>query len=264
MKREIAKKTRGYSSLLVIECDSDKLKSQQLSMAPIIDKIFSDFGLKKHKFIPINTKNDWLSGFADLDKEKQNYDVAVLIGHSNESIINVAQNFPIKWNILPEYLKTVKPKCLMLIACEAGQFLPSKAMFDGLPTLKELYGSPIITYRDQFYVLIIILLYILPNAPLKSIPEDIVNLLKKPDQTQTNLLLFKLLSNLLPSDIKKRIKNMDNIALSINYFINGGIVLRHTRNDYKKSKMLEEINLYETLTQIYDKLIKPYISKLIL
>ena len=70
----------------------------------------------------------------------------------------------------------------MLIACDAGRFLPSKAMFDGLPTLKELYGSPIITFREQFYVLIIELLYILPKAPIESLFKDIMNLLNKPDK----------------------------------------------------------------------------------
>ncbi len=98
-------------------------------------------------------------------------------------MISEADNFTIEWKTMPLYLnKTVKQKCLMLIACDAGRFLPSKAMFDGLPTLKELYGSPIITFREQFYVLIIELLYILPKAPIESLFKDIMNLLNKPDK----------------------------------------------------------------------------------
>jgi hypothetical protein len=154
-----------YSSLLIIECDSDKLRSQQLTIAPLINKIFSDFELKKHKFIPINTKDDWLQCLANLCEEKYKYDCVVLIGHSNKSIINVAQNFPIKWDKLPEYLRTVNPKCLMLAACEAGQFLPSKALFDGLPTLKELYGSPVSASDKQFSILIFILLPDFDTSP---------------------------------------------------------------------------------------------------
>lgn len=255
MKKEIAKKSTGYSSLLVIECDSYKLMSQQLSIAPIIDKIFSDFKLKKYKFIPINTKNDWLSCFADLENEKQTYDVVVLIGHSNESMIMIseADNFTIEWGTTPQYLnKTVKPKCLMLIACDAGRFLPSKALFDGLPTLKKLYGSPIITSREQFYVLIIELLCILPNAPIESLFKDIINLLNTPDQEQINILLLKILPSLFSNN---DVKNRDSIMTSINYFKNGGIVLKHTRNGYEKNKVLEELSLYKLLDLFYKKFI---------
>ena len=240
-----------YSSLLIIECDSDKLRSQGLIIGQLMDKIFSDFELKKYKFIRVNTKDDLLSCFAGLSKKKQIYDIVVLIGHSNQLVINVAQNFPVKWDILPNYLKTVKPKCLMLVACEAGGFIPSEAMFKGLLTLKELYGSPLTASDEKFSILIIILFYILPKASIKSLFKDIINLRNKSesDQEQINILLLKISSLFLNPDVK----NKDSIMTSINYFKNGGIVLRHTRNSYKKNKILEEFDLYKLLDLFYKK-----------
>ncbi len=42
---------------------------------------------------------------------------------------------------------------------------------------------------------------------------------------------------------------------SINYFKNGGIVLKHTRNGYEKNKILEELSLYKLLDLFYKKFI---------
>lgn len=216
---------RKYSSLLIIECDAKKLENQSINIARELDEIFSFSPLCQHKFIQVYSKADLLSQFAELSAKKQKYDIIVLFGHSftdrlgNPVGIKFASDFPIYWNVLPKYLENFKPRCLILATCKGGHFLPSSEMFNGLPTLKELFGSPVVTNQTQISILKILIPYIILAA--NGFDPDIW----------------------LSGSI-------------LNYFSTGGIILRHTRRDFVEKKPLREIQqlVYEFLRKLYQKL----------
>lgn len=214
---------RKYASLLTIECDAQKLDSQSINIAREINDVFSILPFCKHQYIQICSKTGLLSQFAELT-EKNNFDIILLVGHSiidsyscNPIGIKLAGDYSVKWNVLCKYLEVFKPKCLILATCKGGHFLPSKEMFDGLPTLKELFGSPVITNQSQISILKL-------------------------------LLPYTILANKFDINILK----VGNI---LNYLATGGIILRHTRKEFEENKPFSNIRqfLFETLRELYKK-----------
>ncbi len=215
---------KKYSSVLIIECDAKKLESQSIDIAHEFNKIFSLFPICKHTFVRIFNKADLLSQFAEWATEKDRYDIILLVGHSiidpvsgNPIEIQFASNYQIKWNLLPKYLDILKPKCLVLATCKGSHFLPSSEMFNGLKSLKELYGTPVIANQTQISILKLLVPFIIVS-----------------DSLDPNILLA---GNVL------------------NYLATGGIILRHTRKEFTKNKPFYAINqaIFEFLHGLYKK-----------
>lgn len=213
-----------YSSLLVIECDTKKLQDQAIDIAPQFNKMFSIINSCKYKYIQIDNKADLLSKFAKMSYETQEYNIIVLVAHSildsndNPIGIQLASNYSIEWHVLPDFLKIFKPKCLILATCKGGHFLPSGEMFNGLQSLEEIFGSPVIANKKQLWILIFVVLYL--------------------------------------SYTKRFDCNIWNVAKYSNYILTGGIILRHTRNEYIKMQPLSVIGnqlIYEFLYNLYKK-----------
>jgi hypothetical protein len=215
---------KEYSSVLIIECDAKKLEDQSINIAHEFNNIFSAFPICRHTFIRIFNKADLLSQFAELAIGKHTYDIILIVGHSiidsasgNPTEIQFASDFGITWNLLPEYLDIFKPKCLVLATCKGGHFLPSGEMFNRLKSLKELYGTPVIANEAQ-------------------------------------IAIFKLLIPFIvaPGDFDPNILLVGNV---LNYLATGGIILRHTRKEFRKKKPVYAINqaIFEFLHDLYKK-----------
>jgi hypothetical protein len=215
---------KKYSSVLIIECDAKKLESQSINIAQEFNKIFSLFPICKHTFVRIFNKADLLSQFAELATEKHRYDIIILAGHSiidrasgNPTEIQFASDCRIKWNLLPKYLDIFKPKCLVLATCKGSHLLPSSEMFDGLKSLKELYGTPVITNQAQIAILKLLIPFIIAS-----------------DNLDPNILL---------------------VGNVLNYLATGGFILRHTRKEFRENKPFCEMHqvIYEFLYDLYKK-----------
>src|SRR3989304_1640378 len=113
-QKQYSKKQRKYSSLLIIECDANKIQSQSINISQKINEIFSILPLIKHRFIQIYSKEDLLSKFADLSKEKQEYDIIILVGHSildsfgNPGNVKSTPRNTIRRQPLPTFLRDFK------------------------------------------------------------------------------------------------------------------------------------------------------------
>ncbi len=211
------KKLQGkYSSLLLIECDASKLESQSINLGQEVDSILKYVLPGKYKYVKIDNKNNLFLELATLKKEAMNYDVIFMVGHSNAKKIILANNFSVEWSVLPGYLDFLHPKCLVLAACEGGKFLPSHDIFEGIKSLKEIYGSPVKLQKNQLITLKLLILY------------------------------------LLYSRFKKKIWQWGSI---FGYLFTGAIILRHTRQEYIKNKPYYEVqqSLYDFLQAIYKK-----------
>ena len=223
-KRQSNVLCKKYLSVLIIECDAEKLENQSINIAQEFNKIFFLFPICKHTFVRIFNKTDLLSQFAELATGKHRYDIILLVGHSiidgasgNPTEIQFASDFRITWNLLPKYLDIFKPKCLVLATCKGSHFLPSSEMFDGLKSLKELYGTPVIANQTQISILKLLIPFIIAS-----------------NNFDPNILLA---GNVL------------------NYLATGGIILRHTRKEFRENKPFCEIHqvIYEFLYDLYKK-----------
>jgi hypothetical protein len=51
------------------------------------------------------------------------------------------------WSTVGEWIKIFEPEFLFLAACEAGSSVAVRAVFTAVPTLKQVYGSPVPLFK---------------------------------------------------------------------------------------------------------------------
>jgi hypothetical protein len=141
-------------SLLILECDSLTLKKQSLSMAAEIEQALGlCLPFVCRKTIQTSSTSDLLSQLADITKSYSHFDVILIIGHSNRRGLLLTTDRFEPWTSFANWLKPFRPKHLILAACEAGHPLPVAKLFEGLPTLGEIYAPPYVTTKEQAQVI---------------------------------------------------------------------------------------------------------------
>jgi hypothetical protein len=135
-----------------MECDSDKLKSEGLSCADEVDDHAQLLSIR-----PIVLKNNTLSefcaGLATLHGLR--VDVLVLVAHSNADGVRLAADKTgfVSWELLPEYIRGLNPKVLLLVCCQAGRTTTVRRLFDKIPSLNHIIASPVNVKRSQVWAL---------------------------------------------------------------------------------------------------------------
>lgn len=155
------------SSVLILECDSAKLAAQSLSSARQLDRIVAAVAPSAQRYLVTTTRRqELLSQLAQCKEECGKVDVVVMCGHSNKDKLCLTADWRAPWNEVAQWIAPFSPKAVVLIACQAGRWLPSKALFDGVLTLREIYGPPA-SITDQQAILVQLLVpYLLNNGRL--------------------------------------------------------------------------------------------------
>jgi hypothetical protein len=149
-------------SLLVLECDAGKLQSQSLSFAQEIHTIIKHLPKKLTVEVGlINSEDDFREILITCAEKYSSVKNIVVIGHSNRNVICVAPGFNLEWEVFARWLMPLSPQKIALIACEAGQFHSTRALFDELPKLTKIYASPFKTTKLQFRAIHLLLGYLL-------------------------------------------------------------------------------------------------------
>ncbi len=153
---------RRRKSLLILECDSNKLKEQNLALGSELQSQTKLF-LPRNPVELVGTTSEayLLETFAALFKEGRQYKNIVIIGHSNSSGLQLFADRFVGWEGLANWINPFDPQRVILLACQAGQWLPCAALFNGIPKLNEIFGSPILANRDQRLIVLGKLLHIL-------------------------------------------------------------------------------------------------------
>lgn len=79
-------------------------------------------------------------------------DIITIIGHSNLHGLRMTSDPEaplVHWDRVVDWLSPFRPKKLVLVGCQAGSSLPCSALFTGLPSLTEIYGSPAKLYGRE-------------------------------------------------------------------------------------------------------------------
>jgi len=189
-------------SLLILECDAQKLQRQSLSFAGDLFKVVSLLPAKITVEVGlINSKEDFSKILIVCSEKYSSIKNIVVIGHSNRALICVAPNFDLEWKVFARWLSHFKPQKIALIACEAGQFLSTRTLFDEIPKLTKIYASPFKTTKQQF----------------EAIPLLISYLLLTSKQDNDTILLGQ----------------------AINFFRTGGVILQCTRRNPEGNQILQ-------------------------
>lgn len=71
---------KKYSSMLIIECDSNKLNSQRINIAKEIDVLFRNIPICGYDFIQVYSKSDLCTKLSEITGKQ--YDIVVIVGHT--------------------------------------------------------------------------------------------------------------------------------------------------------------------------------------
>lgn len=119
------------------------------------------------------TEQNLLSQLAQLAQTDARFRIIVVVGHSSESGLQLASDRYVSWRVLANWVQPFEPKQIILIACKAGQPAPATSLFDGIPTLRDLYASPLLTTKQQVQAIRVLVPYLL-NA--RSPDADLIRL----------------------------------------------------------------------------------------
>src|ERR1043166_4698233 len=129
MRRKKFKTSRlPLLSLLLLECDANKLLSQNLAVANDINAIVRILPKRLTvEVASIDSQQEMLDRFAEYKRNYRGIKLVVVIAHSNSSIISLSPDQQqTSWKVFAEWLRPFNPQKLVCIACKAGQFPPSR------------------------------------------------------------------------------------------------------------------------------------------
>lgn len=164
-------KSRG-KSLLILECDADKLVAQSMSIADEIERVnqvIQPFASKVNiAKVKTSTEQNLKLHFAHLAGQNCRFGTIVVIGHSNASGLSLTSDRFVLWMDFPKWVELFEPKQMVLVACQSGQKPSACDLFAGIPTLKELYASPINTTKPQSEIIKVLVPYLLHTRSANS------------------------------------------------------------------------------------------------
>lgn len=169
-----AKGRRKGPSLLVLECDSDTLAAQAISMAQELE------GIARLTIPSIQTRLVAGASSASLlqqlgvcKEQHGHFSHIVVVGHSNTRGLRLARDLFTPWESFAAWVEPFRPRCMVLVACEGGRWPPANALFGGISTLQEVYGSPVVTTVAQAAAIKVLVPYLLSGNRL---PKNILSL----------------------------------------------------------------------------------------
>lgn len=175
--------------LLIVECESKKLAADDPAIGTEIERLAKIAFPKKHiVLIQTSTTGQLLQDLADTFAKHPRFRSVLIVGHSNVRGLKLTSDPLCAWNAVGEWIARFNPEFLMLTACDAGQSLPASKLFDALKDLKEVYASPNKFYRDQGYILFVIIHQLLDQRKMDAqllVAAQVANYLL------TNGVLFK-------------------------------------------------------------------------
>jgi hypothetical protein len=147
-----------------------------------------------------------LRDLGECKTKHRRFDVIGVVGHSNMSGIAVtgsSRSDFMPWDMFATFLEPFQPKRIALIACQAGAWLPATALFGGVPTLRELFGSPVLTREDEMAILHILVPLLLARVRIE--PE-----------------VFR-------------------VAQAANFALTRGVLFRQTRAEFQRADAVEDL-----------------------
>ncbi len=160
-----------FAHLLIIECDADKLAAERLSLGTNVFEFLKGFPSgKRIEFLPTSTADHLSAEFAAVMEKHTRFTNVLVVGHSNSQGLRLARDAFVKWPVLANWLTAFEPKNILLITCEGARFEGVSALFEGIKSLRNVFGSPVDLHPGQAGPLIIATLALLNG---EHIPEHL-------------------------------------------------------------------------------------------
>jgi hypothetical protein len=158
-------------SLLILHLDADKLRADGLHLNHVAR--FSGAISSTALGAPVVIEDTKSTGhlhdtLAALVTAKRTFDVIVSVAHSNAEGIRIASDRFVTWDVFAAYLKPLKPRRLLLVACRGGRWDAGEALFTSMPQLRRIFACPVNATKD-FGAL---MLFAVPYVVAERRPKD--------------------------------------------------------------------------------------------
>jgi hypothetical protein len=158
-------------SLLILHLDAERLRSDGLHLNEVaqFSGALSSIAFGASVEIEDTTSTAHVhETLADLVTAKRTFDVIVIVAHSNAEGIRIASDRFVPWTVFAEYLKPLKPRRLLLVACKAGRWDAGEALFAPMPQLRRIFACPVNASKDFGSLM----LFAVPYVVAERRPKD--------------------------------------------------------------------------------------------
>ena len=157
------------SHLLIIECDSHTLMKQGMHLGSGFSRIIKPlFPNKRIAIVQTSTEDQLREDLAKVFHEFGCFRSILIVGHSNTAELMLSTDGSRPWSTVGEWIKIFEPDFLFLAACEAGNSVAVRTVFAAVPTLKQIYGSPVPLYKIHTGTLAILIGMLLATGRLDA------------------------------------------------------------------------------------------------
>jgi hypothetical protein len=153
--------------MLILRCDSEKLYADGLGLdgaTKLIQWLSQDFVVEVRDITTQATLSETFRAFAE---NKQTFDIVTIIAHGNREQLRLAKDYAAPWAGLAEWLRPLRPRRLVLIACAAGNWPAGNELFGKLRYLRRIYAPPVNANLIQGAAMLFALPYLLANRTPK-------------------------------------------------------------------------------------------------
>ena len=188
-------------SVMILECDSEKLASDGITAAGDAARHLSL--LFETTYVRARSKDQLQGDLANHVEAGARPRVVIVVGHANKEGIRLAADHFAPWGAFAKWLEPFDPAVVLILGCEAGSWLPCKALFGSIKGLTDLYASPLKLNQQQFPLWEYAFLHLWPGAKL---PKDANQFLR-----------------------------------AFNFGHTGGVILHRTRKDFENTGIEEAV-----------------------
>ena len=210
------KRRPAAAHLLVLECHEQKLAGQALNFgSKTVPFLKALFPTKCIVLVPTSSLSELGPSLAEASAKYGRFRSVVVVGHSNAMGLQLTNDHFCSWQAVGQWVTKFEPEFLFLAACEAGRSEAVRSLFAPIPSLQEVYASPIHFYAGQ-------------SAPL------------------VGLIALALKDRKIDSDASSFMR-------TLNYAITGGQIFRWRRGEVGKGEALSA-KLWDSLPGMLNRL----------
>lgn len=175
--------------LLVLECQAEKLAGQGLNFgSEIVAFLRTMFPRKAIVAVPTAGTPELGPSLAEIWNRHDRFRSILIVGHSNAQGLQLTTDRFFEWGAIGQWLAKFEPKFLFIAACEAGRSQAVRALFAPIPSLREVYASPIKLFADQSAPIAVLVISVLL---CRKIDNDVLRSLQVANYVITGGQLYR-------------------------------------------------------------------------
>jgi hypothetical protein len=185
MRASVSKKlgkTKGRrpsaAHLLVLECQQEKLAGEALDFGSrIVPVLKALYPKKRIALVPTSTYRDLAPSLAGIFVEHGPFRSVLIVGYSNNVGTRLTNGAFCTWSSAGLWITKFEPQILFFAACEAGRSDGVRGLFESIPTLREVYASPVQLCAEQSTPLAALIVLTLKGPAVNSDASSVVRTL---------------------------------------------------------------------------------------